>query len=1302
MFNFSKIHLNIINILNKYPDEDFYEDTSLSKKNINKSNDKIYKLRKSIINNRRDLDIKNNIISEINNHKRTSKNKKIQLNPIESDNLNNSMYKKFPNGKYFSLIEKDNSNINKYLRNFSLNQKKGSLPLKRRSVLFKYDKNNFKRKISNNKVEPQKNIYGQLSEFEIIKLNENIHNDLNYINLKKKISKLKKKLKLKYSHKNKEDKVIVLHPVKDKSMISENELNNKKLVNYNINKIKKSPIKKNIDNKYRYLKRNKNLYDSFDDDEEFQYEEIDYYISPNSVNIKIFDILLLMSSLFYFIVIPYILSKDYFIKNDNYFYKSILIIIDIIYIIDIIINFFRAYHKFDEHLIKNKKKIFAHYIKTWFIIDLIEAIPYFSLFQFYKCKFFTIEPFFYIIIFIKVIKLYKMFNNNSTIFSLSEFFSKSEIIDNNGSAIITISLFIFCLNFTACLFIFLANNSYPNWILKLNIQDKSYLNIYLTSIYFVIVTVTTVGYGDISGDSIPEIIFQIILLIVGTIAYSFIISFFSNYIIKINQKSMTFEKNFEIINEIKIKHPNMKNKLYKEILRNLHNEQLYEKKDKHLLLDCLPYSLKNKLIEEMYKPIIKTFLFFKDIDNSDFIVKVVTSLKPLIAIKNDIIIYEGEFIKEIIFVKNGLIDLNISIDLNNPELSIKKFYGKNEIGKFNISYIKLSEIKKNEQYLSGSSNIYPFLLSQDIDTNTSIENDDNIEYISIVKIRKNEYFGNALMFLNERCPFNGKIKSNKAELFTLRKMEAIEIYSIYPHIWKKINKKSLFIMEKIYNKMEKVVNEISYRYKKIENNKNFLKNNLIQINKNGNYGFNKNQKNKKCKKEINKKNKKIKNEKKNMNNKNKENKENKENKNIKNNQSIDKINDEIQNIPQRTSFSQTLSLYHKNLKIRRTLTKNSLNNKIIQKESNKSLFNKEKDKINENNSSNKFGYIKKTKTETNNNCALSPSIPNTNSINNINEDDDDDYFKPREINDEIKEDESFIGKNSISKKNSKQQIKLSLYSKKMDDLNILSFDKENLSPKIIINKNNNKFINLNSTKENSFLLNSSYENINQISNNKYINNIALQNKIKQIIKEDFIDNISYISSSKSPINNLNLKKNLSPSNALKFKNNNYNSIKIDLVSDIKNDNNICICETPKIKSSKALKKSMTKKSFHDIISENSKRTSSHNIRNNNNNIFSSFKKTNLKRISNICSPTRIRRKTTKHKSLVDKQLNTISKNIENANNVINNPNEFYLNLFTNLIRKKSKGNEEDDEEKEKEKEKKSENFIKILNDNLSP
>ena len=78
---------------------------------------------------------------------------------------------------------------------------------------------------------------------------------------------------------------------------------------------------------------------------------------------------------------------------------------------------------------------------------------------------------------------------------------------------------------------------------------------------------------------------------------------------------MSFEKNLQILQEIKLHHPKMDNSLYSEVLRNLNNEQIYEKKDKHLLFDCIPYSLKNKLIMEMYKPLIQNFIFFKDINN---------------------------------------------------------------------------------------------------------------------------------------------------------------------------------------------------------------------------------------------------------------------------------------------------------------------------------------------------------------------------------------------------------------------------------------------------------------------------------------------------------------------------------------------------------------------------------------------------------------------------------------------------------------------------------------------------------------
>ena len=192
------------------------------------------------------------------------------------------------------------------------------------------------------------------------------------------------------------------------------------------------------------------------------------------------------------------------------------------------------------------------------------------------------------------------------------------------------------------------------------------------------------------------------------------------------------------------------------------------------------------------------------------------------------------------------------------------------------------------------------------------------------------------MFLNERCPFNGKIKSKKAELFTLRKIEAIEIYSIYPHIWKKINKKSLFNLEQIYKKIEKVVIDISTRYNiQLENNNN---NNNYQSNNLINNGIQKNIK-------INKeKTKNIKQNKKQNKNKNKESqslnniKDNEGFKNkleeIKEKLSKEDIN-QIEKLPEKINFTKTLNSNH------HTLSQKSLK----KRESNKSFQTKIKIKI---------------------------------------------------------------------------------------------------------------------------------------------------------------------------------------------------------------------------------------------------------------------------------------------------------------------------------------------------------------------
>ena len=1239
--------------------------------------------------------------------KTKKKNFKHSIEPINFYKLDN-VGKKINNvhrGRSRSIVSSDNNVLNNGLNKYKKNSITTASP-----------------------IENNMNYKGFLSEIEIMKINEHIHNDINFIQLKKKISQLKKSFQNKneftrfrtsksnnsplhkintiQEHHNETYEDISRKDLPDNIKIENNNNNNYNNNSNSLNnKLNSSVNSKKISyDKFRYLIRKKEIYDSIDD-EEYNDEEVDYYISPDNLFIKIFDSLLFISSLIYFIFVPYFLSKNYFINKENKSWKIIFMIIDIIYILDIIFNFFRAYHNFDENLIRKTRKIFFHYLKTWFLIDFIQAIPFFSIIKLLENHIYnddkftipllgyhTINPRIYIILLFKIIKLYKMFNDNSTISYYREILSRNEILDDHGGFILTFFVTLFVLNLTTCLFIFLGINVYPGWILKLNIQDKSYLYIYLTSVYFVIVTITTVGYGDITGDTSPEIIFQIFLLIVGTIAYSFTISYISNYIIKSNQKSMTFEKNLEILQEIKIHHPNMKNSLYSDVLRNLYNEQLYERKDKHLLFDCLPYSLKNKLIMEMYKHLIKNFVFFKDIDNSDFIVKVITSLKPLISFKGDILIQEGDYIKEIFYVKKGVIGLNICIDLLDPETSLKKYFGKNGIGKFNTSYMKSSLLSQKKTLLERNLNLNYYLN----DSEKKIEDSyhaENIEEIKIIEIRAREHFGDALMFLNERCPIVAKVRTRSAELLILRKMEAIEIYSIYPNIWKRINKKALHNMDQIYLKIKKMVIELANRFdinidsylNKRKVRSNIKKTCLNNKNNNNNNKLENNNDDEEKKEEQNKDNSQIvlleKKENvvefENMNQHNQDNQTNTNNQNIQS---------------KSTNAIENVTFFKKNDTQKESVVSIGTSKKILEKKN--SIF--KNSIISNDNNTNKINgkYLNKVKT---NNTYKNTNIPIKKSLNKLNTLNS---FKSKE-----KHSNSGVLKYEVLKRNSSIypifcNTNASKGNNETSNSNISSnIIKNKLYKKTYSKKEKifyNAFTNLSTTK-NSFQLNSSYDNINTISNNKYIKDINLQNKIKQVL----------INESK------NKNKNKNSSKKVTFLKLPFNSTQIcqtqnSLSNNIDQNCQSSVSEMELVKSQNEMnsnrgnnkKKLINKSMTFKLKSENDDDYKTNiNIINNKiqkNKMLSACKLLEVKKNSNskltsiINSTSDIKKTKTplvEHKKSkkkvvkINKQLNKISKNIKNTSKNINNPEEFYMNFFNNIIAKESKSFNSDDNDK---------------------
>ena len=616
--------------------------------------------------------------------------------------------------------------------------------------------------------------------------------------------------------------------------------------------------------KFRVLIHKKLVYDSLDDEELIEDAVIEnFYLEPNSYIVIIIDALVLVLTFWSMIYKPlYLVINNCDVKNTitSISFNNISnLFIDIIFIFDLIINFFKSYYNFEEQLITKSDEIFFHYIKKFFIVDLISAIPYYTIIKFIAlnrylkygitktCSYYynhQINDYFQIFEILKLIKVFKCVSRtNVTTNYLSNILNSYTFFENWSHLIFNVCFFFLLLHLTACIHIFISSTSYPNWIILNNLNFSSLPTIYLTSVYFILTTVTSVGYGDIIGKTFTEFCFQIIILIFGLIAYSWLISSISNYVKENSKHNEIFTKKIGMLNEIKLEHPNMPNELYDKIYLHLEYINLKQKKDKSSLIESLPHTITKSLLYEMYKPIIENFNFFKNFKNSEFIMRVISKLRPIIAAKNDMLLEQGEIIEETFFVKQGRLSLEVKIDAVHPEKSVQKLldeeyffgiennelYKKNALGLVNMTTIKQTvyptAINKKNLYNLYSRNTYNVNNIEKKDIKSIQTNDQgkseilkhknsssNCIYLKILDIRKNEHFGALLMFLNKRSPLSLRVKTKKAELFFLKKIDAIEISSSYPNIWKRVNKASFHNLKQIKKIMHKIIKHFCETY----------------------------------------------------------------------------------------------------------------------------------------------------------------------------------------------------------------------------------------------------------------------------------------------------------------------------------------------------------------------------------------------------------------------------------------------------------------------------------------------------------
>lgn len=569
--------------------------------------------------------------------------------------------------------------------------------------------------------------------------------------------------------------------------------------------------------KFRNLRVAKKIYHSLSEDEDnFMLNK--FSIDPNSKFKFFIDFSVFVVCFFYLFIVP---LRIIFFENTKLSIILIELLLDLIFLFDMIGGFFTAFYDFEENFITKIKQTSFNYLTRFFFLDLISAIPFNSiielhnyfyindydsnnllfkkehfsgeiLYNFYKQKE-NANNFLLTKTNISTISFYDLLNSNfresyrllkifrlakfPKIFANNKFYNwiSEELISENfikppfSKIVFYYFIFFNITHILNCIFIFLGTIDYPSWIISAGLNNKEFHILYINAMYFNLTTIFSVGYGDITAKNLYEKYYNVFLMMIGVMMYSFALSSVSHIIHLHNKKKKNYEEKKTYLENLNFKYniDFTNSSLYSKISKHLTHEYNYDKVNKNQLLFELPIILRNQIIMNMYADIINSFNFFKDCNGDvDFITQAILILKPTISTKADILIKQGDFVEEIIFVKRGILQLETILLSKKDDIKI------------------LQTIKTN------------FLMEK----NFKLKDEKNkviFQRIRLLKLRKNEHFGDAIMIDNVRSPLTVKTSSQIAEIYLMDKLNVSRLSNDFSDIFENIYLKSSINMARI-------------------------------------------------------------------------------------------------------------------------------------------------------------------------------------------------------------------------------------------------------------------------------------------------------------------------------------------------------------------------------------------------------------------------------------------------------------------------------------------------------------------------
>ncbi|XP_028448940.1 potassium voltage-gated channel subfamily H member 6 [Perca flavescens] len=336
------------------------------------------------------------------------------------------------------------------------------------------------------------------------------------------------------------------------------------------------------------------------------------------------------------------------------------LIVDIMFIVDIIINFRTTYVNSNDEVVSMSSRIAVHYFKGWFLIDMVAAIP-FDLLIYRSGEEVTTT----LIGLLKTARLLRLVRVARKLDRYSEY----------GAAVLFLLMCTFALiaHWLACIWYAIGNverstSAGIGWLDNLGEQlgrpyndsiigsGPSIRDKYVTALYFTFSSLTSVGFGNVSPNTNSEKIFSICVMLIGALMYASIFGNVSAIIQRLYSGTARYHAQMMRVREF-IRFHQIPNPLKQRLEDYFQHAWSYTNGiDMNAVLKGFPECLQADICLHLNRSLLQNFKAFKG-STKGCLRALAMRCKTTHAPPGDTLVHAGDLISALYFISRGSIEI---------------------------------------------------------------------------------------------------------------------------------------------------------------------------------------------------------------------------------------------------------------------------------------------------------------------------------------------------------------------------------------------------------------------------------------------------------------------------------------------------------------------------------------------------------------------------------------------------------------------------------------------------------------------